>query len=65
MAAAVLNSCPNAPFGRSFLFRFGGMVGVKLVEEFLANKFTTNTPPAQVAGNGLVLREGPDRPNRR
>jgi hypothetical protein len=44
--------------GRSLMFRFGGLVGLNLAEEFLAKKFTSNTPPVQLAEHGPVLREG-------
>ncbi|MBV8569432.1 MAG: carboxypeptidase regulatory-like domain-containing protein [Acidobacteriaceae bacterium] len=43
--------------GRSFMFRFGGLVGLNLAEEFLLKK-VTNNKPRQLAGDGPVLREG-------
>jgi len=43
--------------GRSLLFRFGGLMGLNLAEEFLLKKVTTNAP-VQLAQEGPILREG-------
>ncbi|MBV8831119.1 MAG: carboxypeptidase regulatory-like domain-containing protein [Acidobacteriaceae bacterium] len=43
--------------GRSLLFRFGGLMGLNLAEEFLLKKVTTNAP-VQLAQGGPILREG-------
>ena len=44
--------------GRSFLFRFSGLIGINLAQEFLGKKLTSNAPRLQVEGSGPVLREG-------